>query len=118
MIYFLSRCSIAMDSQINDNFYDHRNSSTSSSFNSKTYEQLFSEVNDIISKIENNDVGLEELIDQVNHAHNLIKSMEQKLSSVKNIIDKLNFDCEDNQDGQKNNKNTNGDPPSLENSMD
>lgn len=55
---------------------------------SKSYEQAFQELQDILQKIEAGDIGIDKISSEVKHANKLLKYCQDKLRNLEVELDK------------------------------
>lgn len=55
----------------------------------KVYEQMMTEVGEIVRQLNENEVGLDELVKKVERGYQLIRSMQERLDQAKMQVEEL-----------------------------
>jgi exodeoxyribonuclease VII small subunit len=55
----------------------------------KVYEEMMSEVGEIVRQLNENEVGLDELVKKVERGYTLIRSMQERLDQAKMQVEEL-----------------------------
>ena len=67
---------------------------TDSNLDSVSYNEMFNQITTIISDIENEQIEFDQIITKVKHAHNLLTTMQKRLTNTKDVIEKLTQDLQ------------------------
>jgi exodeoxyribonuclease VII small subunit len=61
---------------------------------SKTYQSMLSELDDIVRQVGQGNMDLDEIVGKIEHGYKLIATMRERLDSTKTRVEKLRVDFE------------------------